>query len=353
MKCFRIDESGYTGFDLLNTDQPFQGATAIAIDDYEAARLIKEHFPTLQATELKYRALSRRPANHPRLLALLSDLLRGYQSVTYVCDKRFLLILMFCDYAVEPWYYARGTNFYEHGQNYSMASLLAMAGPVLLGEAELAAMFAAFQRAMREKSRGALSDLVAAARRTDWQQFREGLGPLARDACPDCLAAIATPGVTTDAAMVVLQSLITRMEVMSDGPYRVEHDQSKNLSTYNDLLQRFIDHEGEIELRQSEVASFNFPLKLTEVCQVDSKVSPAVQLADVMIGAAIEAGNTMTGRRSGGLDPDKLLPLYADDQFIHLVPSMDFKAQKQFRRGTKAADVIDYFSKHFAAKPPA
>ena len=24
MECFRIDESGYTGFDLLNNAQPFQ-----------------------------------------------------------------------------------------------------------------------------------------------------------------------------------------------------------------------------------------------------------------------------------------------------------------------------------------
>ncbi|WP_394658815.1 DUF3800 domain-containing protein [uncultured Novosphingobium sp.] len=350
MKCFRIDESGYTGFDLLNADQPFQGATALAIDDDEAARLIKAHFPTLQATELKYRALSRRPANHPRLLALLGDLLRDFQSVTYVCDKRFLLTLMFCDYAVEPWYYARGAKFYEDGQNYSMASLLAMAGPVLLGKAELAALLAAFQRAVREKSLQALKDLVAAARRTDWKQFPEAIGPLARDACPDCLSAIAAPGVTTDAAMVVLQSLISRMEVMSDGPYQVEHDQSKNLSTYHDLLQRFIDHEGEIELRQSKIASFKFPLKLTDVRQVDSKLSPAVQLADVMIGAAIEAGMSLAGLRSGGLNPDELLPLYADDQFIHLVPSIDFEAQKEFRRGAQAEQVIDYFSTHFAAK---
>ena len=33
MECFRIDESGYTGFDLLNTDQRFQGASAIAGED--------------------------------------------------------------------------------------------------------------------------------------------------------------------------------------------------------------------------------------------------------------------------------------------------------------------------------
>src|SRR3546814_1437989 len=103
------------------------------------------------------------------------------------------------------------------------------------------------------KTRAALTDLVQAARKTKWEEFSEAIGPLAQYAAPECLSAIATEGVTTDAALVVLQSLITRMEVMSDGPYRVEHDQSKNLATYHDLLCSFIDHEGEIELRQSEI----------------------------------------------------------------------------------------------------
>jgi hypothetical protein len=46
MERFSIDESGYTGFDLLNTDQRFQGATVISISDEEAAQLIKKHFRT-------------------------------------------------------------------------------------------------------------------------------------------------------------------------------------------------------------------------------------------------------------------------------------------------------------------
>lgn len=350
MDCYRIDESGYTGFDLLNRDQRFQGATAIAIDDDDAARLIKEFLPRVQADELKYRALSRRPGNHPRLLGLLAELLRGYKSVTYVCDKRFLLILMFCDYAVEPWYYERGCNFYEDGQNYGMASLLATAGPTLLGKPEFETLLAAFQHAVKDKTPEALGALIEAARKTAWQKLPEALGPLAQYAAPECLEAIATEGVTTDAALVVLQSLITRMEVMSDGSYRVEHDQSKNLATYHDLLCRFIDHEGEVELRQSEIASFKFPLKLTEVRQVDSKTSPAVQLADVMIGAALEAANVMTGLREGGLDPEKLMSLYAEDQFIHLIPSVDLEAQKAFRQGTQAAEIIDYFAENFASK---
>ncbi|WP_235048465.1 hypothetical protein [Halomonas sp. PBN3] len=255
MECFRIDESGYTGFDLLNAEQPFQGAAAVSINDEEAERLIKEHFPSLQATELKYQALSRRPKNHPRLLGLLGDIHTNYKCVTYVCDKRFLLLLIFLDYAVEPFYFERGIDFYADGQNYSLASLLYFAGPTLLDKGAFDALLAAFQTAMKEKTRKALEDLVTAARKTKWNQLPEAIGPLAGYGAPECLSAIATPGVSTDAALVVLQSLISRMEVMADGPYRVEHDQSKNLLSYHNLLERYINHDDEIEFRQSEIAS--------------------------------------------------------------------------------------------------
>ena len=350
MECFRIDESGYTGFDLLNRDQCFQGAAAIAISNDDAAKLIKQHFPTLQATELKYRALSRRSSNHPGLLALHRDLLKNYKCVTYVCDKRFLLILMFLDYAVEPFYYERGVNFYQDGQNYALASLLAVTGSTLLGESEFPNLLSAFQAAVKEKTPKSLETLVNAARRTKWRALPEAIGPLAQYAAPECLSAITTPGVTTDAAMVVLQSLISRMEVMTEGDYRVEHDQSKNLATYHDLLQRYIDHDEAIEFHQSKIATIKFPLKLTEVTQVDSKTNPAVQLADVMIGAAIEAANNLTGLRTGGLDPAALLSLYADDQIIHMLPSLDFEEQRRFRQGTQASEVIDYFAANFASK---
>lgn len=350
MECFRIDESGYTGFDLLNREQRFQGAAAIAITDDDAARLIKTHFPRLQAPELKYRSLSRRPGNHLHLLALLRDVLKGYQCVTYVCDKRFLLILMFLDYAVEPWYYERNIDFYADGQNYAMASLLAVAGPTMLGPSAFDAMLAAFQKAVKDKTPDSLKALVAAVRRTKWQDFPEALGPLAQYQAPECLQAIASPGVSTDAAMVVMQSLISRLEVIASGPYRVEHDESKNLATYHALLQAYIDHQDEVEFWQTQITSLKFPLKLIQVTQVDSKASPAVQLADIIIGAAVEAGNQMTGHRAGGLDPNALLPLFAENQFIHLLPDIDFEASKQFRSGTESSSLIDYMAANFGSK---
>lgn len=81
--------------------------------------------------------------------------------------------------------------------------------------------------------------------------------------------------------------------------------------------------------------------------QVDSKSSPAVQLADVIIGATIEAANSLTRQRVGTLDAESVFALYADLQLIYLMPSIDFEEQRRFRRGTQASEVINYFAEHF------
>jgi len=321
----------------------------VAITDDEAGRLIREHFPRLQAPELKYRALARRPGYRRPLMDLQRALLSQHKCVTYVCDKRFLLVLMFLEYAVEPFYYERSLDFYKDGLNYSLASLLYTAGPTLSGKAKFDDLLVAFQRAVKEKTPEALDKLVNAARNLNWRDLPEALAPIAMRA-PECLSAIANKGVSTDAAMVVLQSLISRMEVMAAGPYRVEHDQSKNLLAYHELLQRYIDHQDEVEFRVTQIAGIRFPLKLSSVIQVDSKTSPAVQIADVMIGSAIEAVNGLAGQRTPLLDPKDLMSLYADDQIIHLVPSTNFEEQKKFRKGTQAGKAIDYLAKHFSKK---
>jgi hypothetical protein len=345
MVRFSIDESGYTGFDLLNQQQRFQGASALDVSNEEAIRLIKEYFPRLQAAELKYSSLARRPTNHRKLIELQREILNNYNCVSYICDKRFLLILMFLDYATEPYYYRRGIDFYEDGQNFGLASLLYYTGEVLCGPSfEL--MLKDFQVAVREKTDVSVKKLLETVRSLDWKQFGEALGPIA-EASPECVSAIMGDGVSTDAAMVVLYSLISRMEATTNSPYIVEHDRSKNLLQYNHLLENLASHEKSKVFKASKLASIVFPLKLTRVSQVDSLNSPAVQLADVLIGSVVDATNSLKGINANLEYGKELISLYADNQIIHLLPSLNFTEQKKFRKGTQASQIIDYFAINF------
>lgn len=346
MENFCIDESGFTGPDLMNDQQRWQGASSICISDEDAARLISEFFPRLQAPELKYQSLARRPRYRRALIDLQRAVLTSYKCTTCVVDKRYMLCLMFMDYAVEPVYYDRAVDFYKDGNAHSLASLLYRAGPTLLGDGALDRVLVAFQRAVKEKSIRTNSALVEAVQVLNWRELPEALGPLAL-ADRNCLDAICTPGVSTDAAQVILHALITRMEAQANGPYIARHDRSDNLNQYHELLLRYINHRQSVTFKHSEIASLSFPLKLRLVEQVDSKESPAVQLADVLVGAAVEAANTLSGQRQGALPPDEVLSLYAEDQLIHYLPSLDFEEQKRFRAGGQSSEMIEYITKHF------
>src|SRR5579862_6855 len=201
MERFSIDESGYTGADLLNAEQRFQGASALSITDDDAEALIKKHFPKLQASELKYSGVGKRAAYREPVLNLIRDVLKNRKAVTYVCDKRYLLMLMYVDYAVEPFYHARGHNLYEDGANYTMASLMHRTGPALLGQDVFDGIMAAFQKAIKEKTETSIDDLVVKLRASKGEStFGEGWGPMTV-ADHDCIDSIMTPGVTTDAAL--------------------------------------------------------------------------------------------------------------------------------------------------------
>ena len=168
------------------------------------------------------------------------------------------------------------------------------------------------------------------------------------EADPECIAAIAQPGVTTDAAFVVLGGLINRLEALVEGPYRIEHDESQNLLAYHALLQRMIAHTDAVQFKHSALASTRYPLKLTKVSQVRSLDSAPVQLADVLVGAAIGSANVLTGRRTGDEGFSNALALYRDEQLIHLLPSTDFQAEKAFREDSQAGEHIDYVARHLA-----
>ncbi|HEJ9546168.1 TPA: hypothetical protein SMN22_003181 [Proteus mirabilis] len=343
MNIFSMDESGYTGHDLLQKVQPWQGASAISISHDDARYLIRQHFPRLKAPELKFSSLKRRTSNQKPLFALQQDLLANFPCITCVADKRLILIQMFIEYAVEPFYYAQGINLYEDGENVAMASMAYYVCQSYYGR-DFDNILRMFQNAMYEKSSTSINALIASVRDVNWQRLPEVLGPLALEH-PDCIKAIIHPSTSTDAAFIILQALISRTELISDGPYSIEHDRSDNLLQYNEYLSMLIKCRTPVEFKMSEIAGIKFPLKLNHVYQVDSKLSPAVQLCDVLIGSAIsELRQLLNGEPLSLYSP---LKLYEDSQIIHFSPDIDFEGQKKFRRNGQGNEFIDFISNQF------
>jgi hypothetical protein len=342
-----VDESGYTGFDLLNAQQQFQGAAAIRITDFEAENLIKKHFPKSKSQELKYRNLAKKEKNWNALIDLQKDILSNYLSLSYVCNKKYLLILMFLDIAVEPFYFERGIDFYENGNNYSIASLLYYAAPSLWGKKQFDNVIHLFQHAVKTKTDIAVQSLIQSIKLLRWEELPECWGPLALEDS-ECIKSIKSEYADTDAAFIVLFSLVSRIEIITENKYEVVHDKSRNLLQYNLKLKKLITHDKDIEFTQTKLTRIKFPLKLCKVSQIDSKVSAGVQLSDILIGGMIENANTLIGLKEKNEYNQSIPNLYADNQLIHLVPNIDFDEQKKFRSGTQAKDLINYFGRNFS-----
>jgi hypothetical protein len=342
-----MDEAGYTGYDLLNAEQRFQGASAVLIDDKTAQSLIREHFPKTQSRELKHRQLSRRKSYWKPLLELQRSVLRDHMSFTYVCDKRHLLTLMFLNTCVEPAFRDRGLDFYEDGHNYGLGSLLYRTAPSLWGRGNFEDLLHLFQHAQRTKTDVAIQALVEKARSLRQREFSEYLMPLGTE-WPSCVREIRHPKTSTDAALVVLLALIAQIEKFAPQAYHVVHDTSANLGKYNQILSRLAACDNDISFHENQITSVRFPLKLTGVFQRDSRQSAAIQLADLLVGGMIEHAMTLVGKVEKTDYNQAVLGLYGETNLIHLLPNMDFEQNKHFHSGTHAQALIDFFAKNFS-----
>ncbi len=247
-----MDEAGYTGYDLLNEQQRFQGAAALRIDEDTARRIVEEYFPNIKSVELKHRQLSRRESNWDALLNLQRAILSDCMSFTYVCDKRYLLTLMFLDSCVEPFFYDREIDFYEDGQNYALASLLYHTAPTFWGADNFVELLYLFQRAQRTKSSVAIQALIEKAKFLQGRKLSENLLPLAME-YDNCLDEIKNPRTNTDAAFVVLLSLISHIDKFVTESYDIVHDTSENLCRYNEILSRLAAADFQKSFKQTQI----------------------------------------------------------------------------------------------------
>jgi hypothetical protein len=342
-----MDEAGYTGYDLLNVPQRFQGAATLQIDEEAASALIKEYFPRTKLAELKHQKLSKRKGNWESLLNIQRVMLRDHLSFTYVCDKRFLLILMFLDSCVEPAFYERGIDFYQDGHNYGLASLLYYTAPNFWGKKNFDEILLLFQQAQRAKSDVAIQALIQKAKSLRGRELSENLLPLAMEDAA-CIREIKTSPLNTDAAFVVILSLISHIEKFVHETYEIVHDRSDNLRQYDRILSQLAAASFTESFQQTQITALKFPLKLSHVSQVDSRNSSGVQLADLLIGGMIEYSMSLTGEIEQTDYNQAIIGLYGEANLIHLLPNLNFEGGKEFRQGTKASELIEFFSKNFS-----
>jgi hypothetical protein len=286
-----MDESGFTGDDLLEDGQPHFVIASTLIGEEEAEQILKRCFPRYQGPEIKFKVLWRRREVHRRgLQALAAELpMLADRIFLFIVDKRFSLLAKMFDYLVEPGFRARGYDFYADG--YSMKymntvhrDVLAAGGAEIYGRST--ALWNEFARHPSEATFADLKSYLAHAAATTIHpistifgmlhhgtRFFEALNPMIEDFTG-----------TNEIQVTSILSSVTHWRQRISGDLRVIHDESTSFDSQRHLWSAIVRDDYISPLQQANGTIVQLPLRVISTAGVQSKDSPAIQLADVIAG---------------------------------------------------------------------
>ena len=119
------DESGYTGPNLTNVDQPYFVLATVSFQEHEAKAIRDSFFSAVRTQELKHGSLARNVKQHTMVLEYLKYLHScQHRLKMYVIDKEFATVAKIVDYLVESAAHKMGFNIYSDGTALRFANVL-------------------------------------------------------------------------------------------------------------------------------------------------------------------------------------------------------------------------------------
>ena len=110
-----LDESGFTGNDLLNKDQPFFSYAAIAIDEQASKNIINflRQKYSIKSCELKFNLINKRKNKKQIIIDIINKV--GNKASVVCFDKKYGLCAKFFEYIMEPCISKYNSMFYSSG----------------------------------------------------------------------------------------------------------------------------------------------------------------------------------------------------------------------------------------------
>jgi hypothetical protein len=356
---FYIDETGYTGEDLLNPEQPIFAQAALDFTDSETDSLLHSTFSGVAAAELKFSRLVRSPRHQDRVVELIRLIASNpLRAGVWVSHKEFAMLTFVVDWWIEPLAYQGGLNLYKDGGNLAMANMLYYALGGFWGFDFRHRLLMHFQRMMRARTMETYSHCEGFVRRAYqrangnqdetlrylWTSFPL-LGHRHVLQLPQRVLDLALPGL-----IFIAHAWRSRRE----GALEVVHDQSTNIAKQRwlwdalsspDLAQATFAHRG---------GTHQFPINVVSTRFADSVRVRQLQICDVLAGASTSCVQTLNRDDATGAFAKRLLD--AGLQTLHiggLWPSPDVTPDALGTKGLDGNQAIEWVTNQLrdAARP--
>lgn len=300
MATIYLDESGYTGPELMNEDQLFFVLASLLIDEDEAIALKRDFFSKVKAEELKHSSLAGRKPQQ-KLVYHFLEYIRERTSILKVgvINKKYALVCQIVDFLVEPAARKYGVELYDKGGNIAMANVLFNGLPVVTSNTFFRELLFLFQQMMRFRTQENYNKFFRLAFQRHEvstgnelmafiQRAHNEIGPSILESSPDNALDLAV-------TLALLIMGTWRKEIKDD--IVLVHDASSDMAKQKYIWDAITSPNMPEKVVGWDRRTMSFPIRIEKTILENSKNCVSLQLADVIAGAFARSAKWYLGKQ--------------------------------------------------------
>lgn len=341
-----FDESGFTGYNLLDPIQPVFSVASVDIADAQAEEILRSSFPQYRANEFHFTRIWRSQRQREGLRTFCNHLHQVSEaSFCYATNKKFLLLTKIVDFLVEPSVTDAGFDFYDEGfcwkySNFIYYGLTKFSTPEFLNS-----LLEFYQEFSRDPTRERLSTLqfrlrmMAASADSRVRVFvkQMAIGAKLFEKYYDLNSFRNTNNIQTSTMIAI----IGHWRQLHSEDFAVVHDASSVFMRDRSIWEAITGAENPaVELRAGDGSLVPYPLRVVSTEARDSRESYPIQFCDILAGLVAKHFNPdLTDEERtfvNGLIDEGLGNISSN----RIVPSGDFPVQIPPKR-LDGPDVVD------------
>lgn len=295
-----LDESGFTGVDLLNPAQTVFVAASNVLSTADAEALLADTIGPLApgAAEHSHSSLVSSSKGRQRLIRFFEQLVkyRVSEAAYYAANKRFALLAKLIDNWVEPAMYRDGFDLYAEGGGVAYLNMMFFCLRGFEGEDRFNQLLQAYQDFSRDATNAGFdrffSTVDALMASSEHPSGADLLGNIFYGSSLGCQHLQWFDDAAHDVAYPIVFSTIAHWNNVIGQPFAIVHDSSTNVAKVHWMLEAVLDPD----INERRVVAFDgtlsyeLPFRATGFTFGASENHPQLQVSDLIAGASAAVG---------------------------------------------------------------
>lgn len=281
-----FDESGNTGSNLLDSDQPVFTLASCDFSSKEAERLLGL-VGSRAESELHFKRLKRNKAGQDGIVRLLSDSAISPSSVKMnIFLKRFMVTSKIVDLLIEHMLHLRGVDLYMNGQNIALSNMLFICFQSFCDDELVDNMYKLFVQMIKEQTEESIEafyssvEFVKSSSSSDG--FKSDVDQIIETKLVVNSALENLDKSALDPSIPALFAQCIQWGQEYPKGFHLIHDDSHSIEKQREMFGMFMDWTQESVELGYDRRKFGLPLKGRSLKFADSKKHKQIQVADIV-----------------------------------------------------------------------